>query len=91
MPTIVHYTDQQPAANRYPHAIISPLQAGACCFSEMEEVGPPQTDPRWVSQYRRCRQCGFAVQVILRALPDAALAARLREELARSFLRNPPA
>ena len=43
MPTIVTYTDQRPPANRYPHQIISPPRAGACCFSEMEELGTPQT------------------------------------------------
>jgi hypothetical protein len=52
----------------------------------MAEVGPPETDARWVYQYRRCRQCDFAVRVILREIPDAALATNLRESLARSFM-----
>jgi hypothetical protein len=56
----------------------------------MEEVGTPQQDDRWVFQYRRCRRCGFAVRVVLREIPDTALATRLREELARSFVRNVP-
>jgi hypothetical protein len=56
----------------------------------MADVGPPETDARWVYQYRRCRQCGFAVRVILREIPDAALVASLRESLARSFMRNVP-
>jgi len=91
MPTIVTYTDQQSPTNRYPHRIISPLRAGACCFAEMAEVGPPETDARWVYQYRLCRQCGFAVRVILREIPDPTLAASLRAELAHSFMRNVPA
>ena len=41
-------------------------------------------------QYRRCRQCGFAFQVILREIPDAALIARLREGLTHMFVRNIP-
>ena len=86
MPSLVTYTDQQPAANRYPHRIISPPRAGVCCFSEMAEVGPPETNARWVYQYRRCRQCDFAVRVILREIPDTPLAGNLRESLARSFM-----
>jgi hypothetical protein len=90
MPTIVKYTDQQPSANRYPKQIISPLRSGACCFSDMEELGTPQEDGRWVYQYRRCRQCGFAVRVILREIPDPALVADLRATLAHMFIRNLP-
>ena len=50
----------------------------------MADIGPPKTDARWVYQYRGCRQCGFAVRVILREIPDAALVVSLRESLARS-------
>jgi hypothetical protein len=90
MGTIVEYTDQKPAANRYPRRIISPSRSGPCCFSDMEELGTPQEDGRWVYQYRRCRQCGFAVRVILREIPDAALIASLREGLTHMFVRNIP-
>ncbi len=41
-------------------------------------------------QYRRCRQCGFAVRVILREIPDTTLVNSLREELTHSFVRNIP-
>mgnify|MGYP001578690231 CR=1 FL=1 len=90
MATIVTYTDQQPPMNRYPHRIISPPRAGGCCFSDMEELGAPQEDARWVYQYRRCRKCGFAVRVILREILDTTLVNSLREELAHSFVRNVP-
>lgn len=90
MPTIVTYTDQRPPVNRYPLQIISPPRAGTCCFADMEEVGTPQQDDRWVFQYRRCRRCGFAVRVILREIPNMTLANSLRKELARSFVRNVP-
>ena len=90
MPTIVEYSDQKPPTNRYPHRIISPSRAAGCCFSDMEEVGTPQQDGHWVHQYRRCRQCGFAVRVILREIPDTTLAKSLRATLARSFVRNIP-
>ena len=90
MATIVTYTDQRPPENRYPHHIISPPRASRCCFTAMEELGTPQTDGRWVSQYRRCRQCGFAVRVILREVPDMLLVASLRDILVRSFARNVP-
>jgi hypothetical protein len=88
--TIVEYTDQKPSRDRYPHQIISPSRSGVCCFSDMEWLGVPQTDGRCMVQYRRCRQCGFAVQVILREIPDATLVADLPEVLAHSFMRNFP-
>jgi hypothetical protein len=88
--TIVEYTDQKPPANRYPRRIISPLRPGPCCFSDMEALGASHEDERWVCQYRRCRRCGFAVRVILREIPDAALLASLRETLAKAFIRNVP-
>jgi len=90
MSTIVTYTDHEPAINQFPQRIVSPSRPKACCFSDMEEIGPAAQDERWVFQYRRCRQCGFAVRVILRELPDAALAAELRQILATAFVRNVP-
>jgi hypothetical protein len=90
MATIVEYTDQKRPKNLYPERIISPVRSGPCCFSDMEEVGKPQEDSRWVFQYRRCKKCGFTVRVILREIPDAALAAELRKTLANSFVRNVP-
>jgi hypothetical protein len=57
----------------------------------MEEISKPQEEGRWVFQYRRCKKCGFAVRVILREIPDEALAAELRKTLATSFMRNVPA
>jgi hypothetical protein len=56
----------------------------------MEEVGAAQQDGRWLFQYRRCRECGFTVRVILREIPDAALAEALRRILVNSFIRNVP-
>jgi hypothetical protein len=90
MTTIVEYTDQKRPKNLYPERIISPVRSGPCCFSDMEEIGKPEEDSRWVFQYKRCRKCGFTVRVILREIPDAALAAELRKTLANSFVRNVP-
>jgi hypothetical protein len=90
MPTIVEYTNQKRPRNLYPERIISPVRSGPCCFSDMEEVGEPQEDSRWVFQYKRCKKCGFTVRVILREIPNAALAAELRKTLANSFVRNVP-
>jgi hypothetical protein len=89
-PTIVEYTDEKPPKNLYPQRIVSPVRSGPCCFTDMEEVGKPQEEGRWVFQYRRCKKCGFALRVILREIPDAALAAELRKILANSFVRNVP-
>lgn len=90
MPTIVTYTDREPARNHYPQRIVSPRRPGPCCFTDMAEVGPAQREGRWEYQYRRCRQCGFTVRVVFREIPDTALAAELRRILARSFVRNVP-
>jgi hypothetical protein len=88
--TIVEYTDQKPAKNQFPQRIVSPIRSGPCCFTDMEEVGQPQEEGRWVFQYKRCKKCGFALRVILREIPDAALASELRKILANSFVRNVP-
>jgi hypothetical protein len=90
MATIVEYTDQKPPENQYPARIISPLRSGPCCFTEMEEIGTSQQDSRWLFQYRRCQKCGFTVRLIVRELPDEALAAELRRTLETSFVRNVP-
>lgn len=90
MATIVEYTDRKPPKNEYPRRIVSPSRSGPCCFTDMEEVGTAQQEERWVFQYRRCRKCGFTVRVILREIPDTALAAALRRTLASSFMRNVP-
>jgi hypothetical protein len=90
MATIVEYTDQKRAKNLYPKRIISPSQSSPCCFSDMEEVGTPLQDDRWIYQYKRCRSCGFSVRVIVREIPNDALAAELRRILATAFVRNVP-
>ena len=72
------------------NSIISPARSGPCCFSDMEELGGPQEDARWVYQYRRCRKCGFAVRAIVREIPDTTLMNSLRESLARAFVRSIP-
>ncbi len=90
MPTIVTYTDQEPARNEYPRRIVSPRRSGSCCFTEMAEVGPACREGRWEYQYRRCGQCGFAVRVVLREIPDTAVVDALRRILAVSFVRNVP-
>ena len=88
MATIVEYTAEKRPENHYPMRIISPPHCGACCFSDMEEVGDPQAESHWLFQYKRCRRCGFTVRVILREILDAALAAELRQTLAKSFVRD---
>ena len=90
MATIVKYIDQKRPENRYPHRIISPPRPSPCCFFDMEWLGSPQEDGRSVYQYKRCRQCGFAVRVILHEIPDVALVTSLRETLAHSFNRGLP-
>jgi hypothetical protein len=90
MPTIVQYTDRRPPENRYPHRIVSPPRSSPCCFSNMEELGGARREDDWEYRYRWCRTCGFTVRVILRPIPDQALLATLRRELARSLVRNVP-
>ncbi len=88
MPTIVKYTDRERPKNDYPRQIISPVRSGPCCFSDMQDVGGAHQDRRWIYAYKRCRQCGFAVRVILREIPNAALAADLRKTLTTAFVRS---
>ncbi len=88
--TIIEYSDQKQPSNQFPRRIVSPVRSKPCCFTDMEELGKPRNEGRWVYQYKRCRKCGFAVRVILREIPDAALAADLRRILANSFVRNVP-
>jgi hypothetical protein len=90
MSSIVEYTDAKPAENLYPRRIVSPRKSGACCFSDMELVGEPHSEDRWVFQYRRCRRCGFTVRVILRQVPDYALMAEVRMDFATLFVRRAP-
>lgn len=90
MPTIVTYTDREPASNRYPQQIVSPSRPKSCCFTDMEELGFAHREDRWEFQYRRCRRCGFTVRALLREIPDAALAAELRQILTNAFVRKVP-
>lgn len=90
MATIVEYTDAEAPRNLYPKRIISPSHSKSCCFTDMQEVGSVQQDGQWEYHYKRCRTCGFAVRVILRALPDEALIRDLRRTLENSFKRNVP-
>ena len=90
MATIVEYTDRKTPQNGYPRHIVSPSRSGPCCFSDMEELGAAEQEERWMVQYKRCRRCGFTVRVVLRQLPDAKLAAELRQILATAFQRNVP-
>ncbi len=88
MATIVEYTDAKAPENLYPERIISPTRSGPCCFTDMAAVGPAQQDGHWEYQYRRCRNCGFTVRVILGELPDEGLLRDLRWTLQRSFQRD---
>ncbi len=90
MVTIVEYTDRKPARNLYPVRIISPTRAAACCFVEMEDVGPCDTAGQWLFRYRRCRQCGFTVPSVVRPIPETLVLAELREVLRRAISRREP-
>lgn len=88
MPTIVEYTDSKPPQNAYPERIVSPIQAGPCCFTDMEKVGTPETEERYKYQYRRCRQCGFTVRAIVEELPNREAITLARVALHRMFNRK---
>jgi len=84
MATIVTYTDREPAANRYPHRIVSPVDRDMLLHRH-GGAWSPQHEGCWVFQYRRCRQCGFTVRLILSEIPDSALVEELRQILSNSF------
>ena len=88
MATIVEYTDTKAPMNAYPDRIISPIQAGSCCFTDMEEVGTPEGEERYRYQYRRCRQCGFTVRAIVEELANGEAVALARLALGRMFNRK---
>jgi len=81
MATIIQYTDRQTPQNQYPLRIVSPRNSSRCCLTGMEDVGEALTEAPWVLQYRRCHQCGFAVRLVVRALPDAQAIASLQSSL----------
>ena len=90
MATIVEYTDRQTPQNLYPYRIVSPIRSGPCCFSDMEEIGTSQREGKWEYLYKRCRNCGFTVRLILHEIPDEALIKEVRKILEKSFQRNVP-
>jgi hypothetical protein len=55
----------------------------------MVEIGDTHQEDRWECVYKRCRRCGFTVQVIVRQRPDETQIVRLRADLARMFRREP--
>ncbi len=88
MGTIVRYTDDEKSQNSYPFRIVSPPRASACCYSAMEIIGEPERDGKWIYQYRRCRECGFAVRFALRQIPDEELMHDLRRIMAVSMVKT---
>jgi hypothetical protein len=88
MATIIEYSREKEPTNAYPKSIVSPPFSGPCCFSDMQEIGEPQQDGRWVFQYKRCRKCGFAVRVILREVPNAGLVEELQRTFRYAFTRG---
>ncbi len=78
MPTIIEYTDTKPATNLYPDAIVSPRHSHGCCISNMEDISGPIVEGRWIYRYRRCSECGFAVRLVVRSMPDPEAIASVR-------------
>ena len=60
--TIVEYSDQEQAVNRYPDRIVSPPAPSPCCSTGMEQVGAEQREREWHFLYMRCRECGYTVR-----------------------------
>lgn len=62
MATIVEYSAEKPARNRYPQKIISPPFPSPCCLTRMRQVGEPQEENGHPFVYWRCRSCGYTVR-----------------------------
>lgn len=60
--TIVEYSDQEQAVNRYPDRIVSPPAPSPCCWIGMEPIGGEQREREWLFLYMRCRECGYTVR-----------------------------
>ncbi len=85
MGTIGEYTDQRRPVDHYPERIVSPTSPSPCCSSFAELIGSPQTDTRFVFQYKRCRVCGFSVRALREEVPDADLVANLQKHFSVMF------
>jgi hypothetical protein len=75
MESIIQFCDGRPAVNEYPHRIVSPTRASACCARHMERVGTPEIDVDWRFYYKRCTVCGYSV----RCFYAPSLVARLEQ------------
>ena len=73
MPTIIEYTNTKPPQNLYPDRIVSPPRPATCCTLNMEQIGEPLVEGSWLYHYKRCRQCGFSVRLVVKQLPDQQL------------------
>ncbi len=87
MRTLVEYTDRLPPLNGYPHRLISPTHPRPCCHRSMVFVSEELREGQIVFRYKRCLHCGYTVRHIVREVPDAALEASLRHDLAIEFSR----
>ncbi len=63
MATIVEYSAEKPARNRYPGKIISPPFPAQCCLTYMKRIGEmlAERDGQRFC-YKRCTRCGFTVR-----------------------------
>ena len=66
MPTIVDYSAEKSARNRYPEKIVSPPFPSECCLTQMKRIGVKQVEETgWYFFYKRCTRCGFTVRELI--------------------------
>lgn len=68
MVTIIEYSAQKKARNRYPHKIISPPVPSRCCLAHMNRIGQVQVEGDKRFYYKRCSRCGFTVREFMSAI-----------------------
>ena len=63
MATIVEYSAEKRARNKYPTRIISPPSPSECCSMHMKRIGEMQVEGDGQRfYYKRCTRCGFTVR-----------------------------
>lgn len=85
--TIVEYSAEKLARNRYPQKIVSPPFPSPCCFTRMKQVGKEQEENGHPFVYQRCSTCGYTVRRFQAQDPDSPI---LRLDLRRRRWRGYP-
>lgn len=90
--TVVEYTDKKQAGivarKDGFFRIISPTHPGPCCSTHTEPIGELQREYDYEFVVVRCKRCGYTTKKILRPIPNEALLAEVRKDIANFGSRS---